>query len=370
MRTTFLLSLLAVLSSVGVPPALAQQAGPTVIQRGEIREDSYLAGGTVYGLASVRGDLTAAGGQVTIENEVTGDVLAAGGSVTVRARVGDDVRAGGGNVTLAGEIGDDAIAAGGSVMLAPGAAVGGRAWFAGGNIEVHGKVAKTLRAAGGHITIGGDIGGDAELAGERIDIGPGAVIHGNLHYRSRHEARIDSGAKIIGTITREELPVRAGGAAFARLGFIASLMLAAIVLYLLFPNASLSAARAMRDAPWKSLGLGLALLVGIPLVIVLLFVTLLGVWLALSLLALYLVFLLLGYLTGVLCLGDIGLGLIVPKKKKPTRAWRALSIVAVLVALWVIGFIPVLRGLVGFAVLLFGLGGLALFLARGYRQAR
>ena len=366
-----------VLSLLCVPAgAVAQEAGDTIVKQGRIAEDIYLAGGTVDVLANVDGDVVAAGGQVTIDNTVSGDVMAAGGNVVIRARVGDDVRAAGGNVTIGGTVGDDLIAAGGRVLLAPTATVGGRAWLGGGTVQISGKVAKGVKVAANRIVIAGDITGDVKLVGEDIDVRSGAVIRGNLVYYSRNDARIASDATITGVVTRESLrageEAREGARAFryvARLALYISLMVTGIVLYLLFPVTSVGAARTVNEAPWKSLGLGFAVLAATPLAILLLFVSLVGVWLALLLLALYLSSLLLGFLTGIINVGDWGLRLI-GRTGAATKSWRVLSVIAALLALWLVRFVPVLGGLAVFAVLVFGLGALTLYLWREYVQAR
>lgn len=347
-------------------PALAQEAGDTVLKRGTIKEDVYLAGGTVDVQATVEGDVVAAGGSVSIAEEVRGDAILAGGNVSVRGRVRDDVRAAGGTVTLDGAIGDDAIVAGGTVTLARSATVGGRAWLAGGNVAIAGRVGRELRAGGGHIVIAGEIRGDAIVAGETIEIRPGAVIRGSLRYASANEAVIDPASKISGGIVR--LPVEAHRGpprAGVRIGFLASLAVTGAVLLLLFPAAVPAAAATIGAAPWKSLGLGLAVLAATPLLILVLFVTLLGAWLALLLLALYLVALLLGYLTGVLWIAEWGLGR--TRRAQPaTTGWRILAFVLALIALAVLGWVPVLGGLIAFVLLLAGLGALTLRAWGGY----
>jgi cytoskeletal protein CcmA (bactofilin family) len=361
-----------ILLSLGLPSiAAAQTAGETVITQGTVKQDIYLAGGTVDMLATVEGDVVAAGGQVSIDNTVSGDVMAIGGNVSVRARVGDDVRVAGGNVTLSGTVGDDALAAGGNVLLAPNAAVGGRAWLAGGTVEIAGKVGRGVKAAGNRVIVAGDITGDVQLAADTIEIRPNAVIRGNLTYYSRNEAQIASGAKITGAVQHEPVAPsqkRAQGYVFghlARLGLYISLMLTGIVLYLLFPRAAVGAARTIAETPMKSLGLGLAVLAATPLVALLLFASLLGIWLALTTAAIYLVFLLLGFLTGILAVGDWGLRLI-GRAGAATPGWRALSIIAALLLLWVVRFVPGLGGVIVFALLVFGLGALTLHLWRRY----
>jgi cytoskeletal protein CcmA (bactofilin family) len=371
MRVTRVISLWSVVlpALFAAAPLPAQEAAETITTHGTIREDLYLAGRSVEVRAQVEGDVVVAGARVSIEGKVRGDVLAAGGAVTVRGTVEDDVRAAGGSVEITGHVGDDAIGAGGEVLLARTATVGGRAWLAGGSVTVAGQVAKGLKAAGNDIAITGQIAGDVELMGETIEIGPEAVIRGNLTYYSPKEANIDPKALIAGIVTRKELAERAEpgpSAAGARFGLFAAFAVTALVYYLLLPVFSLQTARAIRAAPWQALGLGLAMLATTPLVIVLLFVTVLGIWLAFVLLALYFVLLTAGLLTGALALADIGLTL-VRKTDTPTRAWRTGSIAATFVLLWLLCFIPGLGALALLALLFLGTGALAAALWRGYR---
>ena len=348
---------------------LAQDAGETVVKQGTINEDLYLAGGTVEVRGQVEGDVVAAGGTVRVSESVRGDVMVAGGTVEVGATVSDDVRALGGDVEIGGAVGDHLAAAGGTVRLAPAARIGGRAFLAGSTVRVDGKIGGPLKAAGETIIIAGEIGGDAELAGERITIAPGAVIRGQLRYASRNEAQIDSGASIGGAITRTEIepgaPPRGPGAAAARFGFLTMLTVAAIVLVLLLPGFSLGAARRLRDAPWKSLALGLAVFATGPVVIVLLFVTFVGAFVALPLMALLPVLLLAGFLTAMISLSDFALQRL-GRADSAGKGVRALAIAAAFLALWLLCFIPGLGPLLLLALLLFGAGALSLTLWQRY----
>ena len=360
--------LFALLLLLPASALLAQEIGESVSRRGTVKEDIYLAGGNVNVAATVDGDVVAAGGHVTVGDDIKEDALLAGGSVTVQGKVHDDVRAAGGSVTLDAEVGDDALLAGGNVTLTPTSRVGGRAWLTGGELDIAGRIGKELKAAGGHIVIAGEVMGDAALAGENIEIRPEAVIHGNLRYMSPNAAIIDKAAKIEGTITHlpgpQHEPGIAGAArAGARLGFLVSLMVTGIVLLLLFPRVAAAVTNHIAQAPWKSLGLGLAVLTATPLVIILLFVSVIGVWLGFILLATYLIALLSGFLAGALCAGETGLKRL-SAKAEITRGWRVGVLIITLVVVGALGFVPVLGGLVIFGMLLFGLGGLALQMYR------
>lgn len=363
--------LVLIIVCINAFPVLAEpEAGDTVIRQGAVKEDLYLAGRTVEVLATVEGDVVAAGAQVSIDNQVTGDVLLAGGNVSTRGRVGDDVRVAGGTVTLAGNIGDDAIAAGGQILLSPAGTVGGRAWLAGNTVTVSGKVAKGLKVAGSRVVINGQISGDVDIYADEVEIQRGAAINGNVTYRAREEAIISSDAKITGTVRRERVAADESdepGAVFgiARGAINIGLILAGVVLYLLFPVASIGAARTIGESPWKALGLGFASLAATPLVAALLFATIFGVWLAFVALLLYVLFLFIGFLTGVFYIGEIILNAL-GRRAQITTAARVLAIIAAFVVLWALRFTPVLGGVVMFALMIFGLGALVLYLSRRY----
>jgi len=151
--------------------------------------------------------------------------------------------------------------------------------------------------------------------------------------------------------------------------FLLGLMVAGIVLFLLLPNFTVSAARTIRSDPWKSLGLGFALLVATPVAGVLLMITILGVPLALTLFALYFVSLLLGFLTAAFFVGDIGVRLL-RRGQELSKGWRILSLLAALIGLALLQWIPIVGGVILFLILLFGLGAWGLHMYRTYAGAR
>jgi len=128
------------------------------------------------------------------------------------------------------------------------------------------------------------------------------------------------------------------------------------VLYLLFPEFSLRVSRSVGAEPWLSLATGLAVLAGVPVLIVILFSTGIGVLLALMLLAVYLVLLLAGYFVGAMFIGNTGLGML--GKADVGKALRASALSIALLALAVFNLIPLLGSLLNWAVLLAGTGAL------------
>ncbi len=349
--------------------AYAQGFGEVVIKRGTVDDDIYLAGAQVDLYATVNGDVVVAGGQLNLEGDIKADVIATGGRITLRGAVGDDARLAGGEIRVASQIGDDLVAAGGRIHLSPAARIGGRAWLSGGEVRIDGHVVDELRVSSGRVVIAGAVNGNAELWADQVIIEETAVISGNLHYKSAHEAIIAAGAHIDGEVVHTPVEVDmkpvVASVIFAGLVLLFSIIVTAVVLYLLFPDFSLRVSQSLRSEPWLSLGVGLAVFAGVPVLMVILFATAIGVWLALMLLAIYLVLLLTGYFSGALFVANAGLNLL--RKTEVSKALRATALAVAIFTLAVFNLVPLLGGLVNWAVLLAGIGALSRQLYLAYR---
>ncbi|MCG6938212.1 MAG: hypothetical protein LJE83_08595 [Gammaproteobacteria bacterium] len=363
----FIIILLLVVFTIPVH-AFEHEAGEVVIRHGVVDDDLYLAGAQVDLYADVAGDAVIAGGQLNLEGNTGVDVLAAGGTISLRGSVGDDARLAGGELRILGQVGDDLVAAGGRIHLAPVSDVKGGAWLSGGDIRIDGTVDKQLKVSGGRVVITGTINGNVELWAEEIIIKNTAVIAGYLHYKSPHEAEIESGARIGGEVLYTPVDVDMkpvfAGAIVAVLAVLLSMILAAVVLYLLFPEISMHISQSLLKEPWLSLGLGLAVFAGTPLLITILLSTLIGTLLAVLLLAIYLVMLVAGYFVGALAVANTGLNMI--GKADVSKSMRVLSLAVAIFALAVINLLPLVGSLISWAVLLAGLGALSrqLYLVR------
>jgi hypothetical protein len=197
------------------------------------------------------------------------------------------------------------------------------------------------------------------------------VIGGKLVYRSTEPARIDPAARILGGIERTLVGPRLPDArmfpivsAGAGLVFGAGLFVVGAVLLLLFPGYTLGAARCIGGDPLKSLGLGFALLVAVPVAALIAIVTLAGAMLGLALIALYLVSLLAGSLAAAVFVGDLGLRAI-GRNETASRILRLVSLLVGLVAFAALWALPFVGGFAIFAALVLGLGAGVL---EGYRR--
>jgi len=340
-------------------------ADESISKGGTINDDYYAAGGNVDIDAEIIGDVIVAGGELSIGHHIHGDLLAAGGQLNLRGKIDDDARVSGGEIKLDADVGDDLAASGGEIRIAPEVIIGGDAWLAGGEVIMAGTVNKDLKIAGGKVVLSGTVLGDVELKGGEIEVLKTAVIEGDLHYKSHAEGGIHSEAKIAGEIHYEELEWEHSFGGFS-LFLSLTLIIAASLLYWLFPGFTLSSAVRIKSSSLKSLGLGFALLVLTPMIAVLLMSIVIGVWIGLSILALYFIALLVGFLIGCFFIGDSAARLV--SKEVDSTGKRILWVAIAIVVIGLVQLIPVIGALVIVVLMLAGLGAGVMQMVHNYRR--
>jgi cytoskeletal protein CcmA (bactofilin family) len=334
--------------------------------------DLFAAGGNVEVSEPVRGDVFIAGGRVLLEQPVGGDAFIAGGNVRIREKLAEGLYAAGANVSIEGDIGRHARVAGGDVSIARGATVNGKATLAGANVEVAGRVGKDLTIAADSVRINGHIDGGADVSARHIELGPNAVIAGKLTYWSPQDAKIDPAATISGGTDYRPVSMPEGmhsvgivAMMMGKIFLLIGLMVMGSLLVLFFPNFTGAVEKAFTTNPGKSIALGFALLLGLPIVGVLFMITLLGIPLGLTVFFLYPLVLMLGYLTAAVFIGDRGMSYL-RKGNKLTTGVRILGFIGALIALALVGALPLVGGLIIFFLLLGGIGAWAMALYERY----
>lgn len=364
-RGALALTALAAAAATWIPAGVAaQEAGELVLKQGApLAGDQYLAGGSVDVLARVRGDLLAAGGQVGVGADVDGDVLAVGGLVYVAATVRDDLRAAGGRVIVVGEVGDELTAVGGDVLLRRTGQVRGRALLAGGRVRLLGDVAKGLHAAAEVVEIDGAVGGDAVVWARQVVLGPSARIAGDLRVTSENPPRIAPGAVVAGAVAREAPRPEGGRAAVGRLlrgaALQLGLLLAAWAWLALAPVAAREAGRVGREEPALAMGMGVAVLFGLPVAALGLAVTVVGIPVAVAAVAAWVLVALAGYCAAAVRLGDALRRWIGRERDPLLLGHRLASTLAALLLLRALQAVPVLGVAVTLAALVSGAGSVA-----------
>ena len=345
------------------PSEQAEWRQRVVLRAGqEIQGDYFAFGPHVEISGSVHGDVYAAGGEVLVDGVVDGDLIVAGGKVTVSGQVTQDARVAGGNVTISGQIHRNATLAGGDVHLTDSAHVQGSLLTGAGNVQIAGQIDRDVRIGAGNVTLSNRIGGDLQIAAAAIRLTSRASVGKNFIYWSEDEPSIDEGATILGTVTQRAIPEVFKGEQFRRgfagvrfvagaVSFVSTLILGLLLLRI-YPVFTPNVATTIQARPWVSLGVGGALLAGVPLLIFLCMVTILGIPIGLMLGAMYLVTLYLGRVFVILWVGQQILRFV---SDSPSAAW---SFVTGLVCYFLVSVVPLLGGLVTMLTIAAGLGAI------------
>ena len=329
--------------------------------------DLMLAGNEVRVRGEALEDVVAAGNDVTISGPVRGYVLAAGRNVVVDGSIGNDLYAAAATLTLDAPVADNAVLAGGEVYLRPDAVVQHDVVATGGTVRIEGTMLRDLKLAAGNATLASEVGGSVEARVGQLTVLPTAVVRGDLKVYSTTPPQIAPEAQVLGRI--EHIPVdEAGWAAswFRRWGYsFLALSLVGLVAVGLSSLWTGRVAAAVTDRPGTTLLTGLAGLVLIPILAVLLMITVIGIPLAMMVLALFAVALL---LSGVFASWLAGGWLLARLGRPDASRWGRILVGALAVSLLV--SVPWLGTIVGFLILLAGLGALLIERRASWRQAR
>lgn len=362
-RRSLLLAVLVLALCDGGPALAETRLSDSVVVTESIDDDLYAAGGEVRIDGSIAGAAVLAAGSAEISGDIDGDVILAGGRINLDGGVGDDLRAAGGNVHVTGFVTDQATIAGGSVTVGPGSAIGGRTWIAGGDVEMAGQIGDDLHVAGGTVVISGRVVGDVEVAAREIRVEPGAVIGGDLVWRSELAPLIAEDAQILGEVrpAGEDEPEAAGDEHSSRFdgAWAVGIALATAGLILLWfaPQLAARAAAVFREAPGRTLLLGAASMVITPIAALVLFATVLGWLLGLVVLAGYVFAVLLAGLVGLLIVTNVLRGRL--GGTAPSGGWRsAMLLVVVVIVLVLAQRVPVLGSLLNALLVVAGFGAL------------
>jgi hypothetical protein len=227
-----------------------------------------------------------------------------------------------------------------------------------GSATVDGTVDGSLTAFDAPVTISGRVNGDVVAFNGRVELQRGANVTGDVV--SQSNPVVASGATIGGTTKRLQTNTNWDGFGWAGklawwLAVSISTLIVGLVLLWLSGRGADRILEAGRTRIGPSIGLGLLLFFGLPLLAIIALVTVIGIPLGLGLLAALLLIHALGYSAAAWILGRSIV-------RGPT-AW-AVAFLAGWAILRIVALIPILGGLAWFAAVVFGLGALAVAIWR------
>ena len=292
-----------------------------------------------------------AGNEINMSSTIDGINFVAGNDVNLSSTQ-DYIVAAGNTIKLENASAKDAFIAGYSISIKSSNV---RSLFAAGNtIDVYSEVLRDAYLAGNKVTIHSTINGDARIAASEIVIGEEAVINGILSYPEDAKLTVADSAvvsemkkyKSVNIDLDEPIIDRT---TMAILSFL-SLLVVAYVLLLTNNRFFKQIDKEEKNASsfFKTVLIGLASLIAIPLASIIIMITIIGIPLGIISLILYGIFLYLAFVPTAYYLGNW----ILKDKIKNDYLLLGLSLLVV----YVLKYLPIIGGLAGFIFLTFGLG--------------
>jgi hypothetical protein len=222
-----------------------------------------------------------------------------------------------------------------------------------GPVAVAGRVRGDLVVVNGRLAISGTVDGDVVTIAKRGVLAPGATVGGDFVYGDERPV-VPAGATVAGDVQRVDVndvtdPIGFIGAAAVWIAVSVSALILGLLLLWLAPRGMEAAFAAAADSLGLTIGWGLLLFFGLPILAVIALVTLVGIPLGVALLLALLPLYGIGYTTGAWLLGR--------RIIRPPRG-RVLAFLAGLAILRLLALIPILGGIVWFASTVVGLGAL------------
>lgn len=281
-----ILSVLPLLGWMTIAHAQSFRSGNnvTVSSNQVVNNTLFAAGKTVDIAGTVNGDVFCAGQNVNVSATVHGDVICSGQDISITGRVLGDVRLAGQDVTIGGTVRDNASVAGQSFVIDSRGQIGQDLSAASGTVELNGLVGRDVAISATDLNLNNGVGRNVQASVNQLTLGSTAKVGGSITYSSHNTLHKANGAMVNGTITRHTPTAHHGhffvGWLFAIYIFVA-LLVVALVLVLLFPRVFEHAALMANASKGRTLLVGFAASILMPILLAVIAMTLIGLPLAL-----------------------------------------------------------------------------------------
>jgi hypothetical protein len=253
---------------------------------------------------------------------------------------------------------DHVVITGGAVI--PAGQTAGDVIVVDGAVRIDGRATGDVVSVSGPIRIAGRVDGDVISVSDRAFLAPSARVGGDLRYGDERPT-LAPGARVAGQVSKEDWDDAGGGWGWLSvlawwLAVSVSTLIVGALLVWLAPGALHAAERSVREHLGATIGWGVAIAIGVPLLAILALVTLVGIPFGIALLLAAIPVLVVAYAT---CAWLVGRRVL---RSRSNPQWAAL------LAGWGIlrlaALVPVVGGLVGLAATVVGLGALTVALWR------
>ncbi|MBM3696106.1 MAG: hypothetical protein FJW79_09270 [Actinobacteria bacterium] len=278
-----------------------------IVRQGDVvAEDLYAVGGRTIVEGVVRGDLVVLTGEVIVSGTVEGDIVGlVGGPVRLSGEVGESVLVAAVRLEATGRIGADVSGLVGEAGVI--GEVGRDVLLVGGSVRVAGRVGRDVRAQAWRLAVDGEVGRDVVARVDDMVLGDSARVGGDVTFRASDEVRVSPAAAVGGAVVRAQVLAPVWAQALTRLvGWLSVLgfVVAGVALFWVFRGTAARSVEVARRRPGRSALVGLGVLVLPPVIALPLFLTLVGLPVAVLVLLFWVMGLFLGPVPAVAAAGE------------------------------------------------------------------
>lgn len=321
-------------------------SGQNIRIDGNINATTFATGLSVQVNGDIDGDLFVAGQDIIINGNVTGSVFSASQNVTINGDVGNNIYFAGAVLKVKSRVDGSAFLAGQNAYLEDGTTVGKDAFIGASSAYQNGIINGDLFSSSDYLFVGGKIGGD-------------------LNYESSQKADFANDSEVIGKTNWEEIKTETQpqpnrfNLTSGRIIRILLSLLASLVIWLAIglirPGVWIVLAEKISNSPLKTLGVGAASLILIPIVSVLAMFTVIGIPLSIITLSLYAISI---YLSKIII--SVFVGYWFQKRFDWPNAAAIVLFLLSMIILYGLGLIPIVGMTLSFFISAFGLGSIVL----------
>lgn len=331
----------------------------------KFNETVFLTGKDITIDSDIVGDLICAGQNVIVNGKISGDVMCAGQNLKINGTVEGNVRSVGQQIDINGVVAKNLSVASQNLRLSNSSQVKGDVFYGTQNIDLQGLIGRDLAGGSESITISGSLLRNAKIAAQKISVSGSAKMGGDLEYYTEKTGTSSIAEKSIkGKVTRHEVVMDEKeslnseikkAAPFLMvfkviLSILSSLLVAFLLLYFVPARVSM-VTDTIKVHPVKSALVGLAVLITGPIATIITCITVVGLGIAGVIALFYILSLVLAASFVAIRVGEMLAENYSGLKKS---VYLSTSLACLLLGL--VTSIPFLGEVIGFIVLLIGLG--------------
>jgi|GEM_PF-4633320 len=331
-------------------------------------KDLYVSSQKLIIKAPIGGDLYAAAQSISIDNHIDGDLVTVSETIDLQSNLNDDFRAAARIVNINSSIKGDVLLFANEVYIGKGSTIDGdltvyagslfcegtikgSVIIKGGTISLSGPIDGLTKVEGGKLTLNSAVNGKAEITAQRFSLGPDARFNNNVRYWKEGGAmkvspNVHSGKFEYDNSLAKQQRKKSGSFQSSFLFFIWHSLFAILMFVLLtylWPVSFQSSGVFLAKTPLKSLGYGIAYFVVFPITIFLLFLSIIGIPIAVLLFFLYLFSITCGLVITSLALSNYA-------SYKLQRHWSKWMVIGISILIFLVLHLILLIPFIGFLV--------------------